>query len=58
MFVRKLAHETGVMVRPRFEMIRLFFALILFLFTLKYGLSTSAFAASPETRRRIPAGVR
>src|SRR2546425_11635541 len=56
--VLKLPHENGVARRPTLTMTRLVLALILFLMTLKYGLSTSLAAVSPVRRRRRPDGVR
>jgi hypothetical protein len=58
MRVLRLAHVTGVNVRPRFVMNRLLRLLVLLRSTLRYGLSISKFDASVVSRRRVPAAVR
>ena len=53
-----LPHEKGVMMKPTLANNRLVLALMAFFAMLKYGLSSSAEAASAVSRRRVPAGVR
>ena len=58
MFVFRKPQENGVTEIPRFVSMRLFFESILFLLTLKYGLSNSRPAANAVALRLVPAGVR
>src|SRR5260221_7956512 len=57
MLLWKYPHAIGEYVKPALAMMRFVFALILFLFTAKYGLSISEAAERLVMRVRVPAGV-